>query len=454
MGPDNGLLMPAAERFGGGVEAVEISRSPWRLEPVSATFHGRDVFAPVAARLAAGERSRRPASRSIPTSSSRSSCRARASRTARSSCTWSASTASATSCSTRPRRPRRRLRLEPIRCGGGRARRAVRTDLRRRRAPASSCSTRTPAARSRWPSTAARRRRCSALRRGDEMRVGAGVTRSGRRGCICAGPDSTNARARALAAEGAPHGTLVTAGEQTAGRGRQGRDVERAPGPRAAGLDRAARARRAAVARAGLAVADVAGPAARIKWPNDVLLDGRKVAGDARGGPPAGGLGGARDRRQRRASTSPTCRRSCTRRRGRSASSRPSSSRRWTSCSRALEARLAEPAGGHARRPARARRARRATVRWADGERGRARDRRRGAPARRVADGDGPRARRRRGAPREDRRGRPRSRPRWLLEPVDRQHVTGTPSSTPWGAVVSGRSGGGSRARRCRRRAR
>src|SRR4051794_8691878 len=55
VGPDNGLLMAAAERFGGVVAAVEVSRSPWRLEPVSATFHGRDVFAPVAARLAAGE---------------------------------------------------------------------------------------------------------------------------------------------------------------------------------------------------------------------------------------------------------------------------------------------------------------------------------------------------------------------------------------------------------------
>ena len=55
VGPDNGLLLPAADRFGGVVEAVEISASPWRLEPVSATFHGRDVFAPVAARLAAGE---------------------------------------------------------------------------------------------------------------------------------------------------------------------------------------------------------------------------------------------------------------------------------------------------------------------------------------------------------------------------------------------------------------
>jgi S-adenosylmethionine hydrolase len=38
------------------VDAVEISGSPRRLEPVSATFHGRDIFAPVAARLSAGER--------------------------------------------------------------------------------------------------------------------------------------------------------------------------------------------------------------------------------------------------------------------------------------------------------------------------------------------------------------------------------------------------------------
>jgi S-adenosyl-L-methionine hydrolase (adenosine-forming) len=55
VGPDNGLLSLAAERFGGVVEAVDIGRSPWRLQPVSATFHGRDIFAPVAAHLAAGD---------------------------------------------------------------------------------------------------------------------------------------------------------------------------------------------------------------------------------------------------------------------------------------------------------------------------------------------------------------------------------------------------------------
>jgi S-adenosyl-L-methionine hydrolase (adenosine-forming) len=54
VGPDNGLLSLAWAACGGVLEAVDISRSPHRLEPVSATFHGRDIFAPVAAHLAAG----------------------------------------------------------------------------------------------------------------------------------------------------------------------------------------------------------------------------------------------------------------------------------------------------------------------------------------------------------------------------------------------------------------
>jgi S-adenosylmethionine hydrolase len=54
VGPDNGLLWLAVERACGVVEAVDIGRSPFALEAVSATFHGRDIFAPVAARLAAG----------------------------------------------------------------------------------------------------------------------------------------------------------------------------------------------------------------------------------------------------------------------------------------------------------------------------------------------------------------------------------------------------------------
>jgi S-adenosyl-L-methionine hydrolase (adenosine-forming) len=54
VGPDNGLLSLAWERCGGVELAVDVSRSPHRLEPVSATFHGRDIFAPVAAHLSIG----------------------------------------------------------------------------------------------------------------------------------------------------------------------------------------------------------------------------------------------------------------------------------------------------------------------------------------------------------------------------------------------------------------
>ncbi len=56
VGPDNGLLSRALERLGGALDAVDLTRSPFRLEPVSATFHGRDLFAPVAAHLALGAR--------------------------------------------------------------------------------------------------------------------------------------------------------------------------------------------------------------------------------------------------------------------------------------------------------------------------------------------------------------------------------------------------------------
>jgi S-adenosylmethionine hydrolase len=54
IGPDNGLLWPATESAGGTRTAIDISSGPFRLDPVSATFHGRDLFAPVAAHLARG----------------------------------------------------------------------------------------------------------------------------------------------------------------------------------------------------------------------------------------------------------------------------------------------------------------------------------------------------------------------------------------------------------------
>src|SRR6478672_7479657 len=54
VGPDNGLLIPAAERFGGVVEAHELTNPDYALESVSRTFHGRDLFSPAAAHLALG----------------------------------------------------------------------------------------------------------------------------------------------------------------------------------------------------------------------------------------------------------------------------------------------------------------------------------------------------------------------------------------------------------------
>src|SRR5579875_3769326 len=58
VGPDNGLMWPAACAAGGAEAAVDLADSPFLLEPVSATFHGRDIFAPVAAALAGGARLR------------------------------------------------------------------------------------------------------------------------------------------------------------------------------------------------------------------------------------------------------------------------------------------------------------------------------------------------------------------------------------------------------------
>jgi BirA family transcriptional regulator, biotin operon repressor / biotin---[acetyl-CoA-carboxylase] ligase len=100
---------------------------------------------------------------------------------------------------------------------------------------------------------------------------------------------STNDRARELAQAGAPHGTLVTAAEQTAGRGRQGRTWSAPPGSTLL-LSVVLRDPPALLPlAAALAVAEVAGADAQIKWPNDVLLDGRKVAGILAEGRPQDG---------------------------------------------------------------------------------------------------------------------------------------------------------------------
>jgi BirA family transcriptional regulator, biotin operon repressor / biotin---[acetyl-CoA-carboxylase] ligase len=91
--------------------------------------------------------------------------------------------------------------------------------------------------------------------------------------------DSTNARARELAGRGARHGTVVTATEQSAGRGRQGRTWS-APAGRALLCSIVIRdPPRLLPLVAGVAVAERIGREALIKWPNDVLVHGRKVAG-------------------------------------------------------------------------------------------------------------------------------------------------------------------------------
>ena len=91
--------------------------------------------------------------------------------------------------------------------------------------------------------------------------------------------DSTRDRAKRLAAGGAPHGTLVTAAEQTAGHGRQGRTWS-APAGEALLMSVVLRRWPELLPLASaVAVAETIGDDARIKWPNDVLVGDRKVAG-------------------------------------------------------------------------------------------------------------------------------------------------------------------------------
>jgi BirA family biotin operon repressor/biotin-[acetyl-CoA-carboxylase] ligase len=99
--------------------------------------------------------------------------------------------------------------------------------------------------------------------------------------------DSTNTRARELAAAGAPHGTVVTAAEQTAGRGRQGRTWTAPPGKALlySAIVRPLEERHAMLPLAvPLAVCEAAEQLradleCKVKWPNDVLVEGRKLAG-------------------------------------------------------------------------------------------------------------------------------------------------------------------------------
>lgn len=98
--------------------------------------------------------------------------------------------------------------------------------------------------------------------------------------------DSTNGRARELALAGAGHGTLITADSQTAGRGRAGRTWSATPGE-ALLMSVVVRALEPRHALLPLAVAvaiceaceETAAVETRIKWPNDIWIEGRKLAG-------------------------------------------------------------------------------------------------------------------------------------------------------------------------------
>lgn len=99
---------------------------------------------------------------------------------------------------------------------------------------------------------------------------------------VLASCDSTNLQLQALAKAGAPAGTLLLAEQQTAGRGRRGRHWYQGPQSLAFSLlwrlpdERPPAGLSLAV---GLAIAEALPAAAMLKWPNDVLIDGRKVAG-------------------------------------------------------------------------------------------------------------------------------------------------------------------------------
>ncbi|MBA4699665.1 MAG: biotin--[acetyl-CoA-carboxylase] ligase [Ruminococcus sp.] len=100
--------------------------------------------------------------------------------------------------------------------------------------------------------------------------------------------DSTNIRAKQLGEEGVPHGTLIVAGQQNAGRGRRGRTWESPPGvsiymsivlrPEMAPV-KAPMLTLVMALSAADSLKECTGLDVQIKWPNDIVLNGKKLAG-------------------------------------------------------------------------------------------------------------------------------------------------------------------------------
>ena len=99
--------------------------------------------------------------------------------------------------------------------------------------------------------------------------------------------DSTNTRLKELARQGAPHGAVAGALEQTGGKGRLGRRFTSPPGGLYLSIlwrpdcspEKAARLSCAGALAACAAIEEVSGIAPDIKWPNDLLLKGKKISG-------------------------------------------------------------------------------------------------------------------------------------------------------------------------------
>ena len=260
VGPDNGLLWLAAELSGGVSEAVDIARSAFRLEPVSATFHGRDIFAPVAARLAAGAGLRDcgeplDPGRLVRVELPRPRLEDGALMTQAVYVDRFGNVALGVEHDA-ARRQRPQARPPGVGRARGRhqPRGALRADVRRRGARrAAALRGLQPAAGARDQSR--RRRRNPGDRRRRRAEDLARVSPAAPRRRLGSPRvhyrliDSTNERARLLATARAPHGTLVTAAEQSAGRGRQGRRWTAPAGPGAAVLGGDPRPVAAAAAR-------------------------------------------------------------------------------------------------------------------------------------------------------------------------------------------------------------